>query len=411
MCRSGLWKNDGFLFMRFLGTLFVFGLLLTSCSGPYSQGGAAKAKSDPAPVAVKTTTVSLTTLPEVISANGELFAEELTTVSAKVPGRVAKLYADLGSVLKAGDIVAELEKTEYEFRVRQSEAAVDQIRARLALSNRPDEEFDPARTATVREAAAALKEARFIFETTAKLQKEGVVSRIEFEKAQVRRDGVEAHYAAVVADVMQLRAQLSERRANLALARQQLDDCTIRAPFTGAVTRRSASPGEYLGVNAPILTLVRQNPLRVRLEVPERLAARVKQGQHIEVRLEGAPVVRSGRVVRLSPAIEAQGRSLLVEGEIPNPDGVLRPGSFVQGAITLNAEAQGISVPREAVLGFAGTERAFVVKQGVLEDRLLKTGRRLDDGRIEVLDGLAAGDLLVSPANDRMTKGLRVKEN
>jgi multidrug efflux pump subunit AcrA (membrane-fusion protein) len=129
------------------------------------------------------------------------------------------------------------------------------------------------------------------------------------------------------------------------------------------------------------------------------------------VRLEGAPVVRSGRVVRLSPAIEAQGRSLLVEGEIPNPDGVLRPGSFVQGAITLNAEAQGISVPREAVLGFAGTERAFVVKQGVLEDRVLKTGRRLDDDRIEVLEGLASGDLLVSPANDRMTKGLRVKEN
>jgi len=398
-------------FMRFLGTFFVFGLLLTSCSGPYSQGGAAKAKPDPAPVAVKTLPVTLTTLPEAISANGELFAEELTTVSAKVPGRVAKLYADLGSVLQAGDIVAELEKTEYEFRVKQSEAAVDQIRARLALSNRPDEEFDPARTATVREAAAALKEARFIFDTTAKLQKEGVVSRIEFEKAQVRRDGVEAHYAAVVADVMQLRAQLSERRANLALARQQLDDCTIRAPFTGAVTRRPASPGEYLGVNAPILTLVRQNPLRVRLEVPERLAARVKQGQRIEVRLEGAPVVRSGRVVRLSPAIEAQGRSLLVEGEIPNPDGVLRPGSFVQGAITLNADAQGISVPREAVLGFAGTERAFVVKQGVLEDRLLKTGRRLDDGRIEILEGLAAGDLLVSPANDRMTKGLRVKEN
>jgi multidrug efflux pump subunit AcrA (membrane-fusion protein) len=147
-------------FMRFLGTFSLFGLLLTSCSGPYSQGGAAKAKPDPAPLTVKTATVSLTTLPEVISANGELFAEELTTVSAKVPGRVAKLYADLGSVLKAGDIVAELEKTEYEFRVRQSEAAVDQIRARLALSNRPDEEFDPARTATVREAAAALKEAR-----------------------------------------------------------------------------------------------------------------------------------------------------------------------------------------------------------------------------------------------------------
>ncbi len=397
--------------MRFFGIFPAFGLLLTSCSGPYSEGGAAAAKADPPPIGVKTVVLTRSTLPEVISANGELFAEEMTTVSAKVPGRVVKLYADLGSVLKTGQILAELEKTEYEFRVRQSEAAVDQIRARLALSDRPDEEFDPVRTATVREAAAALKEARFIFETTAKLQQEGVVSRIEFEKAQVRRDGMEAHYAAVVADVMQLRAQLSERRANLALARQQLDDCTIRAPFSGAVTRRPASPGEYLGVNAPILTLVRQNPLRVRLEVPERLAARVERGQMIEVRLEGAPVVRTGRVVRLSPAIEAQGRSLVVEGEIPNLDGVLRPGSFVQGTITLNPNAQGIVVPRNAVLGFAGIERAFVVNNGVLEDRIVKTGRRLDDDRIEVVEGLAAGDRLVSPATDRMTKGQKVKEN
>jgi HlyD family secretion protein len=399
------------IFMRFHGTFLAFGLLLTSCSGPYNPGSAATAKTEAAPLNVKTVPVTLSTLPEVISANGELFAEESTTVSAKVPGRVVKLYADLGSVLKAGDVVAELERTEYEFRVRQSEAAVDQIRARLALSNRPDEEFDPERTATVREAAAALKEARFIFDTTAKLQKEGVVSRIEFEKAQVRRDGVEAHYSAVVADVMQLRAQLSERRANLALARQQLDDCTIRAPFNGAVTSRPASPGEYLGVNAPILTLVRQNPLRVRLEVPERLAARVERGQMIEVRLEGAPVVRTGRVVRLSPAIEAQGRSLLIEGEIPNLDGVLRPGSFVQGTITLNANAQGIVVPRSAVLGFAGTERAFVVRNGMLEDRLVKTGRRLDNDGIEVLEGLTAGDRLVNPASDRMTKGQKVKEN
>lgn len=397
--------------MRFFGTLLAFGLLLTSCSGPYDPGGAAAAKTDEPVAIVKTVMVTRSTLPEVISANGELFAEEMTTVSAKVPGRVAKLYADLGSVLKAGDIVAELEKTEYEFRVRQSEAAVDQIRARLAISNRPDEEFEPERTATVREAAAALKEARFIFETTAKLQKEGVVSRIEFEKAQVRRDGIEAHYSAVVADVMQLRAQLSERRANLALARQQLDDCIIRAPFDGAVTRRPSSPGEYLGVNAPILTLVRQHPLRVRLEVPERLAPRVQRGQPIEVRLEGAPVVRTGRVVRLSPAIEAQGRSLTVEGEIPNLDGVLRPGSFVQGTITLNANAQGIAVPRNAVLGFAGIERAYVVNNGVLEDRIVKTGRRLDDDRIEVLEGLSAGERLVSPVSDRMTKGQKVQEN
>lgn len=397
--------------MRPIAPLLVLCFLLASCSGPYAPGAVSAAKQDTPALAVKSVTVQLSPLPEVISANGELFAEELTTVSAKVPGRVVKLFADLGSLVKSGDILAEIEKTEYEFRVRQTEATVDQIRARLALANRPDEEFDAERTATVREAMAGLKEARFIFETTARLQKEGVVSRIEFEKAQVRRDGSEAHYSAVLADVMQLRAQLSERRASLALARQQLDDCTIRAPFTGAVTRRPASVGEYLPINAPILTIVRQHPIRVRLDVPERLAARIARGQAIEVRLEGTPVVRSGRVVRLSPAIEVQSRSLLIEGEIPNLDGVLRPGSFVQGTITLNAGAQGIVVPRNAVVSFAGIERAFAVKDGILLDRIVKTGRRLDPDLIEILEGLTPGEHIVNPASDRMTKGQKVKEN
>ena len=397
--------------MRFIAPILALVAFLSGCSGPYAPGTVSEAKQAAPALSVKSITVQLSPLPEIISANGELFAEELTTVSAKVPGRVVKLFADLGSLVKAGDVLAEIEKTEYEFRVRQSEATVDQIRARLAIANRPDEEFDAERTATVREALAALKEARFIFDTTARLQKEGVVSRIEFEKAQVRRDGSEAHYSAVLADVMQLRAQLSERRATLALARQQLDDCTIRAPFTGAVTRRPTSVGEYLPINAPILTVVRQHPLRVRLDVPERLAARIARGQAIEVRLEGAPVVRIGRVVRLSPAIEVQSRSLLVEGEIPNLDGVLRPGSFVQGSITLNSASQGIVVPRNSVVSFAGIERSFVVKNGVLEDRIVKTGRRLDPDLIEILEGLKPGDHIANPASDRMTKGQKVKEN
>ena len=101
----------------------------------------------------------------------------------------------------------------------------------------------------------------------------------------------------------------------------------------------------------------------------------------------------------------------MVEGEIPNLDGVLRPGSFVQGTITLNAASQGIVVPGNAVVSFAGIERAFVVKDGALEDRIVKTGRRLKPNSIEILEGLQPGDHIVNPASDRMTKGQKVKEN
>ena len=381
--------------------------LLSACSGPYSEKKVAAQAERPA-LPVTVLRVVNATVPEVITANGELFAEEQASISTKVPGRVTKLMVDLGSQVKAGDVLAELEKDDYAFRVKQSEALVEQTRARLALSGRPDDKVDPERTAAVREARAALEEARVVFETTERLAKEGVVSRVEFERAQARKQGLDARVQSALAEILTLGAQLSERRAQLSLARQQLEDATVRAPFSGAITKRTASVGEYLATNAMVVTLVRQHPLRVRLEVPERQAAKVHKGQVIEISLEGSRFDRLGRVVRLSPAIDAQSRSLLIEGEIPNADGVLRPGSFVQGSITVNAQATGIVVPRQALISFAGIERAFVVKGGLLDDRVVKTGRRFGDDRVEIVEGLRDGDQLVTNVNDRMAKGQKV---
>jgi RND family efflux transporter MFP subunit len=388
-------------------SLLFAACLLSACSGPYSQSKvSAKAGRPEIPVSV--VPVAETAIPEVVSATGELFAEEQTTVSAKVPGRVARMLVDLGSAVRAGDILAEIEKTDYEFRLRQADAMVQQTRARLGLTSPSGDEVTPEETAIVRNADAALKEARFIFETTERLHNEGVVSRIEFEKAQVRRQGIEAQYQAALEEVAQLRAQLTERRAQLELAQQQLSDCTIRAPFAGAITQRQASLGEYLAVNAPVVVLVRQHPLRLRLEVPERYASKIRAGQQIDVRLEGSQAARTGRVVRLSPALDAQSRSLLIEGEIPNADGRLRPGSFAEATLIVDAAARGIAIPFRSIISFAGVERAWVVENGKLAERLLETGRRLPDEKVEVLDGLRAGERLVLNANDRMTPGQRV---
>jgi RND family efflux transporter MFP subunit len=347
-------------------------------------------------------------IPEVVSATGELLAEEQATIGAKVPGRVTKLHVDLGSQVQTNHVLAEIEKDDYEAGVRQADALVSQTRARLGILERPDDNVKPEESATVRQAAANLKEARFIFQTTEKLQKEGVMSRIDLEKAQVRFQGAEAAYQAAIDEIMQLQAQLNERRAQASLARQKLADCLIRAPFAGGITRRHAGLGEYLPVNAPVVTLVRLHPLRLRLEVPERAAAKVRIGQRIDVRIEGGSPAQAGRVVRLSPAFEAQSRSLTIEGEIPNESGALRPGSFAEAGITVNPHATGFAVPRSALISFAGVERVFVVREGVLEDRVVKTGRRLGNDRIEVVSGLETGAQVVLEASDRMRKGQKV---
>jgi RND family efflux transporter MFP subunit len=386
--------------------LTIVSAVITGCSGPYSSP--AVAAKDVTPVPVQIFRTSPETVPEVITATGELLAEEQATIGAKVPGRITRMHVDLGDQVQANQALAEIEKDDYAFRLQQAEALVNQSRARLGILNQPTDEVSPEETAIVRQADAALREARFIFQTTEKLQKEGVLSRIDFEKAQVRNQAAEAAYQGALEEVMQLRAQLSERRAQLALARQNLEDCTVRAPFAGAVTRREAGLGEYLPVNAPVVTLVRQHPLRLRLEVPERVAAKVRIGQRIEVHLQGVSPSETGRVVRISPAIEVQSRSLLIEGEIPNEKGALRPGSFAEAAITVDPQARGLTVPRTSVLSFAGIDRVFVVRDGVLEDRIVKTGRIMAENRIEIVSGLEPGmDIVVQP-DDRLSAGQKV---
>ncbi len=381
---------------------------LAACSGPYSNPTVA-AKSGAKPVSVHVETAVLRSIPEVIAATGELLAEDQATIGVKVAGRLAKINVDLGTRLEAGDVIAELEKEDYEFQVRQAEAQVEQTRARLGLGPKDNDAVDPVNTSIVRQAAASLREARLLHGNSVKLFEQGVVSNVDFQRAGVALQAAEARYQASIEEIYRSRAELVQRRAELSLARQHLTDTVIRAPFRGAITRKIATLGEYLAVNAPVTVLVRWHPLRIRLEIPERLAAKVHAGQRIDLRLEGTESSRPGRVVRLSPSIEAQNRSLVVEGEIPNEDGVLRAGSFVQGLITVNPNAQGYAVPLKSILSFAGVERVFVVEGDAIGERLIRRGRLLSDETIEIASGLKPGDQVVVDPGDRLAVGQKVQ--
>ncbi len=350
------------------------------------------------------------TIPEIVTATGELIAEELAIVSARVPGRIGEMKVDLGSRVEKDDVVAIIEPVEYEYRARGAEALVEQSRARLGLKNDGSDAVNPLETASVKQAAAALEEARLNFARISQLFKAGVLSRMEFDKGQATVQQTEAQHQAAIEGILEAQAQLSERRVALAIARYQLTQTFVRAPFRGAVTRRIAAVGEQVTANSPVVSVARLHPVRLRLEVSERYSTRVRVGQRVDVHITGIEP-RSGKVVRLSPAIETQNRILSVEAEIPNEDGALRPGSFADGAITVDPNAQGISIPVSALVSFAGVDRVFVVENGALAERLVKPGRTLVDGRaltggrVEILSGLAPGEQVVAEANERLTAG------
>jgi RND family efflux transporter MFP subunit len=365
---------------------------------PAARAGAGSKAQEPRQVRVVAAVEGK--LPRTVVVTGTLAADEDIAAGFKVAGRVSEVAVDLGSRVRKGQVLAKLDPTDFRIRVEQAEAALRQVRAGLGLPpDGSDDRVDPEKTALVREAQAVLTEARLNRDRIAQLREKDLIARAEFDAAVARLLVAEGRYQAAVEDVRNRQELLSERRSSLSLARQQLADTILQSPIDGAVRERRASVGEFLAAGAPVVQLVRMHPLRLRVAVPERDAAAVRIGQPVRVRPEGASADHSGRVVRLSPAIQEQNRTLVVEAEVANNEGKIRPGSFAKAEIVVESDRPAILVPARAIVTFAGIEKVFGVKDGLAVEKRIRTGRRSAD-RVEVLEGLVSGEqVVVDPGN------------
>jgi RND family efflux transporter MFP subunit len=339
-------------------------------------------------------------LPRTVIVTGTLAADEEVSAGFKVAGRVSEIAVDLGTKVRKGQILARLDPTDFRFRVEQAEAALRQVRAGLGLPPEgPDERVDPEKTALVRETRAVLEEARLNRDRMAQLREKDLVARAEFDVAVSRLLVAEGRFQAAHEEIRNRQELLAERRSALSLSRQQLADTVLVAPIDGAIRERRASVGEFLAAGAPVVDLVRIHPLRLRVAVPEREAADVRAGQTVRVRPEGHHAEHDGRVVRLSPAIQEQNRTLVVEAEVANREGRLRPGAFARAEIVVEDDRAAVLVPATAIVTFAGIEKVFGVKDGLAVEKRIRTGRKAGD-RVEILEGLAAGEpVVVEPGN------------
>jgi RND family efflux transporter MFP subunit len=322
---------------------------------------------------VKTVRVSEMPMGRSVNVTGTLAAYDQATLSAKVPGRLRVVNVDLGSVVRRGQVIAQIEPQDYQLRVQQAEAALAQARARLGLSP------------------------------------EGTDDRVDAELTDAALKVALARYQDAVEEVRNRQALLSQRRTELALARQQLADTTIHASFDGMVQEKRASVGEYLAAGAPIVNIVKMNPLRLRAEVPEREAQSVRMGQQARVKVEGGAYDYLGRIMRLSPTISEQNRVLVVEAEISN-DGTLRPGAFVTAEIVTDDSGMAVTVPTSAIVTFAGIEKVIVVQNGKAMEKPVTTGRRSADWT-EILSGVQLGDtIVIEPGNLQSGQAVNVVE-
>jgi len=367
-------------------------------SGPAANAASARAGAEPREVRVVRTEQGL--LPQAVTVSGTLAAEEQVVLGMKVAGRLNELLVDLGSRVKKDQPVARLDPTDFRLRVQQAEAALHQARSRLGLPpSGANDGVDPNETAVVRQARASLDEARLRRDRAEQLFKEQLLPQSERDAAEAAYLIAEGRYQDALEEVRIRQALLAQRRSELELARQQLSDAVLYAPFDGAVRERQGTVGQYLPVGQPVVTIVRVHPLRLRLAVPERHAPRVRVGQEVQVNVEGDSNVYPGRVARMSPAIEEGNRTLPVEVEVPNPTGVLRPGSFARAEIVTSADLPVVFVPASSLVSFAGIEKVIVVRESESVEKRVRTGRRVGD-KVEITEGLSAGEMVVvEPGN------------
>lgn len=367
-----------------------------------------KASATPPPAIEVSSSVAVTrNLQRSVDVVGSLAADEEVVVSAQIAGELSQLNVDFGSFVAQGQVIAVIDQRDAKLKVEQAEATLKQTLARLGLPEtlKEGERYDAEKNADVKVAKAQLDWAKLELDRQAKLIENGDVSRSSYDNNLTQYNLAQARYQAAIDQVNQQLAVVEQQRAALNLTKKSMTDTVVRSPISGAVKEKHASRGAYLPVNGQIVTLVKINPLRLRADIPEYAAAIVRNGQTMNLTVESfANRVFSGRVVRIGPSLNEQTRSLTVEAQVANPSHLLRPGMFAKSSLITAKAAPVVMVPQRAVTTVAGLSKAFVIENGRVTERIVKTGAT-DGDLIEITDGVKEGEKVAVSDLDKLQTG------
>lgn len=356
---------------------------------------------------VATTITERISLPQTVWVTGSLAADELSNVASKRNGIVASVAIDRGTIVKQGDVLVQLDTVDAVNALEQSEAQAAELMVRLGLTS-ADQTFDPANQPDVRAAKATLDLAKANYDRDKSLIESRVISPGEFDETRNTYNTALQRYELSLAEASQLYRQFQTTLANVKIARQTLDDMTIRAPFDGAIVEKNVAPGEAISNASSVAVMVRINPLRLLLQVPEQNVGRIETGQKVYATVDAFPdMVFPGVVKRISPALDPETRTLIVEAELPNNDRLLKPGLFVTAQVEVDGERTGVRVPATAVRWNNETAQVYIVEEGIARATMVVADKP-KDGFIEIVEGLQGGETIVSNASE-VEDGIRIQ--
>ena len=316
----------------------------------------ARAQDAKPAVAVESAIIAPTRLVESISAVGSLLSNESVVVSPEIDGRLTEIGFDEGRPVATGQMLIRLDSSIFRAELAQAEARQE-------------------------------------------------LSRHTYDRAQALFE--KGHGSGQTLD--ESLAQMRADEAAAALARARLEKSTITAPFAGLVGLRGVSVGDYVRAGQAIVNLESVDPLKLDFALPERYLRVIRVGQAVEVDLDAFPDESYvGTVYALDPLIEPGGRSVSVRATLPNPQGHLRPGLFARVRLIVDERELALVIPEEALIPRGDRRYVYRIIDGVAVLTEVRLGLR-QTGRVEVVDGLEAGDEIVVAGHAKIRDGAKVR--
>jgi RND family efflux transporter MFP subunit len=427
------------IFFGGFGAMALSLVVISAGCGSKASNANANANNQPAIVDVTTTQAVIKQIPTYFEATGNLASDEATDVAPAVAGKIAEVNFDIGSFVTKGSVLVRLDPRDAQIRLEQSrdqvmqqqrayDQAVAQVRqAQVRLGVKDGETFNIETFSQVKSTKANLELAEKELTRAERLFATGDVSKSMLDQRRSTRDALlgqldEARATAAVAvkAIDTARAQAAAAKVAIATAQTQvasaqkgLNDTSILAPISGYVSERVADPGEYISPSAPnarIATIVRTSPLRLKIDVPEQSIGKVGIGQGISLQVSAYPDRNfAGTVVRMSPSLNTAARTLTVEAEVPNSDGMLRPGQFATVRITQSKPENAVMVPASSIKAEGDINKLYVIKDGVAHERIIQVGL-LEDNTIQVKNGVAEGEVVATSGLDKLIDGVLVRQ-
>jgi multidrug efflux pump subunit AcrA (membrane-fusion protein) len=406
---------------------------------PGAKGGAAKGTTaEAAPVVVTTAQAQAREVPSYFQATGSLIAQETSDVAPQTSGQVVSTPVGPGAFVRQGDVIARLNARDAQLRLQQAQATVQQqiaqvrqAEARLGLG--PGGNFTASAIPEVRAAAAALEQAQAqlrLAEANERRYRElvetGDVAQSVYEQFRTQRDTTRAQVNAARqqleaatntarqsnAAIQSAQAAVESARSQVAIAQKAVADAVVRAPYAGYVSNRPIAVGEFVTPSSVIVTLLRTNPIKLQLQVPEGEVPFVTQGMGVQLQVDAHGNRKfAGQVSAVNPAIDPVSRAATVEVQVENSDNALRAGMFATARIVRQGGGRAVFVPRSAVLSDQNTQsyRVFVIQDGTAKLRVVQIGDEEGDW-IRIQSGVNPDEVLATSNLQQLFEGARVRQ-